>query len=106
MLTAWLMDNSTAKWSEGLKFVQFSKNRSFHTGFKQSPYEALFESKPKVGLSTSNVPLDIIPQLQSEEDLMDLVLEPDELYDEPDDNDDTSNSTITVVAEVHHNVMK
>ena len=105
MLTAWLMDNNTVKWSEGLKFVQFSKNRSFHTGIKQSPYEALFGSKPKVGLSTSNVPLDIIPQLQSEEDLMDLVSEPDESCNEADDNDDTSTNTITVVTDVHHSVL-
>lgn len=42
MLFAWLEDNQTKKWSEGLRFVQLQKNRSYHSGIKQTPYEALF----------------------------------------------------------------
>ena len=57
-----------------------------------------------MGLSTSNVPLDIIPQLPSEEDLVELLPEPEESYDEPNENDFTSNNTITVEAEVHPSV--
>ena len=34
MLISWLNDNNTADWATGLKFVQFSKNRSFHSGIK------------------------------------------------------------------------
>ena len=36
MLIAWLGDNNTSDWPVGLKFVQFSKNMSYHTGIKQS----------------------------------------------------------------------
>jgi transposase InsO family protein len=42
MLSGWLKDNETTKWSEGLRFVQFMKNRSFHSGIRRSPYEAVF----------------------------------------------------------------
>jgi hypothetical protein len=42
------MDDSN-KWSEGLSFVQFAKNTTYHEGIRQSPYEALFGVKPKRG---------------------------------------------------------
>jgi hypothetical protein len=35
----------------------------------QSPYKALFGSDPKVGLSSSSVPRDLLPDIQTEEDL-------------------------------------
>jgi len=38
ILATWLQDNRTKKWSEGLKFVQFMKNRSLHSEIKCSPY--------------------------------------------------------------------
>ncbi|GFY23222.1 SCAN domain-containing protein 3 [Trichonephila clavipes] len=38
MLTAWMNDNDTNKWSEGLPFVKFSKNTTHHEGMRQSPY--------------------------------------------------------------------
>ena len=74
---------------------------------KQLLYETLFGLKLIVGLSTGNVPqCDIIPQLQSEVDLMDLVPEQVELHDELDSNSDTSNSnTVTVVPEIHGSVL-
>lgn len=49
MLTTWMQDNDNSHWSEGLRFVQLMKNRAFHAGIKQSPYEALFGCKVKVG---------------------------------------------------------
>ncbi|XP_060871301.1 KRAB-A domain-containing protein 2-like [Metopolophium dirhodum] len=42
ILATWLQDNKTKKWSEGIKFVQFIKNRSLHHGIKCSQYEAMF----------------------------------------------------------------
>ena len=36
MLVAWMGDNSTADWSTGIKFVQFQKNSSLHSGIKSS----------------------------------------------------------------------
>lgn len=32
MLATWMEDHKSPKWSSGLKYVQFMKNRSFHAG--------------------------------------------------------------------------
>jgi hypothetical protein len=69
MLSGWLKDNETTKWSEGLRFVQFMKNRSYHSGIRRSPYEAVFGQPVKLGLKTSKIPEDILPNLRTEEDL-------------------------------------
>lgn len=53
MLIAWLGDNNTVDWPVGLKFVQFSKNTSHHSGINQSPYLALFGGAPRVGLRST-----------------------------------------------------
>lgn len=69
ILATWLADNNSRKWSEGLKFVQFMKNRSFHHGTKRSPYEAMFGTHAKVGLKSTQIPTDLNSTLKSEEDL-------------------------------------
>ena len=48
MLTTWMQQNGTNKWSKGLQFVQFMKNRAYHSGIKRTPYKAMFGVKPKV----------------------------------------------------------
>lgn len=55
MVFAWCKDNGTTKWSQGLRFVQFQKNRAFHSGIKRSPFEAMFGCPPKVGLKDSSL---------------------------------------------------
>ena len=30
MLATWLSENYSTQWSEGLRFIQFQKNRSYH----------------------------------------------------------------------------
>lgn len=42
ILFAWMEENSTKKWSEGLRFVQMQKNSSLHAAIKQSPFEVMF----------------------------------------------------------------
>lgn len=73
MLTSWLITNQTTKWSEGLKYVQLMKNRAFHEGIKQTPYEALFGTRMKLGLKTSNLPMESVEQLETEEELEQLL---------------------------------
>ena len=68
MFTAWLQDNSTADWSFGIKFVQFSKNSAYCAAIKRSPYEALFGSRTKVGLTSTSLPPEVIER--SVEDLL------------------------------------
>ena len=60
MLAAWSQDNSTADWSFGIKFVQFSKNSAYCAAIKRSPYEALFGSRTKVGLTSTSLPSEVI----------------------------------------------
>ena len=54
MLITWLGDNATNNWAVGLKFVQFYKNTSHHSGIKCSPFKALFGSEAKVGLTSQS----------------------------------------------------
>jgi hypothetical protein len=35
----------------------------------QPPYKALFGADPKIGLSSSSIPKELLPQLETEEDL-------------------------------------
>lgn len=75
MLRAWMKDNKTKKWSIGLQFVQFQKNSSHHRVIGRSPYKALFGNDPKVGLATSNLPIEILQKLVTEEDLEEIYKE-------------------------------
>ncbi|XP_068129756.1 SCAN domain-containing protein 3-like [Hyperolius riggenbachi] len=69
MMMTWMQSNESTHWAESLRFIQFMKNRSFHQGIHQSPYEAMFGCTAKVGLSTSNLPKEIVDKLVTEEDL-------------------------------------
>ena len=71
MLSSWLLDNNTAHWVEGLRFVQFMKNRAYHQGIKRSPYEAMFGMPAKVGLKSSILPDDV--EINTEEELEELL---------------------------------
>jgi hypothetical protein len=51
-----MRENNNKKWSIGLKFVQFEKNNSHHSGINRSPYKAMFGCEAKIGLSTSSLP--------------------------------------------------
>jgi hypothetical protein len=62
-------DNDTTQWSEGLRFAQFQKNRSHHRIIDQPPYKALFAADPNIGLSSFSMPKELLPQLETEEDL-------------------------------------
>ncbi|XP_060845364.1 KRAB-A domain-containing protein 2-like [Rhopalosiphum padi] len=73
LLRAWMSDNNTNKWADGLYFVQFTKNTAYHEGIKQSPYEAMFGTKPKRGLFSSSLPRDKLRQLESEEHLENVI---------------------------------
>ncbi|XP_055932879.1 KRAB-A domain-containing protein 2-like [Argiope bruennichi] len=72
MLTAWMNDNNTNKWSEGLPFVQFAKNTTYHEGIRQSPYEAMFGIKAKRGIASSFLPSEQIGSIETEEQLEEI----------------------------------
>ncbi|XP_022909346.2 uncharacterized protein [Onthophagus taurus] len=68
MLSTLLETNKTTKWSEGLKFIQFMKNKVHHSGINQSPYEAMFGSKAKVGLKIFLPAFDTLSKITREEE--------------------------------------
>ncbi|XP_039315020.1 KRAB-A domain-containing protein 2-like isoform X1 [Solenopsis invicta] len=67
ILFAWVEDNKTNRWSEGLKFCQVQKNCAYHTGIRQTPFEVMFERKAHVGIQT--LPDSIKKILRTEEEL-------------------------------------
>jgi len=73
MLTAWLADNNSTDWTIGLKFVQFQKNSSHHSGIQRTPFAALLGSDAKVGLTTSSLPQEVLAKLQTEDDLLQVL---------------------------------
>jgi hypothetical protein len=44
-----MRENSCKDWQVGIKFVQFQKNLSYHSGIKRTPYKAMFGVEAKVG---------------------------------------------------------
>ena len=68
MIRSWMLDNKTTKWAEGLRFVQYQKNNSLHSGIKQSPFRAMFVRDAKIGLKDSILPEFILENLVNEED--------------------------------------
>ncbi|KAF0768514.1 KRAB-A domain-containing protein 2-like [Aphis craccivora] len=73
LLRAWIYENNTNKWKDGLYFVQFIKNTAYHEYIKQSPYEAMFGTKAKIGLFSSSLPRDKVHELESEEHLENII---------------------------------
>lgn len=54
MLTAWMDDRDTNKWSDGLPFAQFAKNTTYHD-IRQCPYEAQLGVKQKRSVASSSL---------------------------------------------------
>jgi len=52
-MVAWMSDNNTKTWSEGLRFIQNKNNQALHSGIKTSPYEAMFGTAQRIGLGDS-----------------------------------------------------
>ena len=60
-------------WAKGPRFVLVMKNRAHHEGLKCSPYEAVFGKPLKEGLKTSNLPDKAIKDIQTEEELQEII---------------------------------
>lgn len=87
MLSTWMETNATAKWSEGLRFVQAMKNRVYHQGIRCSPYEAMFGAPMKMGLTSMAALRGVLKDLATEEDLA-RALNIDDDDDETGSDDD------------------
>lgn len=72
MVITWMRENHSKDWPVGVKFVQFEKNRSHHSGINRAPYKAMFGVDAKVGLASSSLPDELISKIDTEEHLADL----------------------------------
>ena len=79
MLTAWMNDHKSKDWPLGLKFVQLSKNSALNRGSGSSPYELAFGEPPRIGLSTSPIPKELLDKISTEEELQGIVQIKDEV---------------------------
>ncbi|XP_064120901.1 KRAB-A domain-containing protein 2-like [Macrobrachium nipponense] len=97
MFIAWMSDNNTQDWSIGVRFVQNMKNSAYRSGIKLTPYKAMFVCDPKVGLTSSYLPSEVLERLQTEDDLLALISEPteDEVSAHTSPTADTTASTNT-----------
>ena len=73
MAIAWMADNNTTAWSEGLRFIQSKKNKAIHAGIKTSPYQAMFGVQQKIGLADSSLAEDLYSEIETEEELEELL---------------------------------
>jgi hypothetical protein len=48
MTVTWMRENSCKDWPVGIKFVQFQKNLSYHSGIKRTPYKAMLGVQAKL----------------------------------------------------------
>ena len=99
-------DNDTTPWSEGLRFVQFQKNRSHHRVIDQPPYKALLGADPTIGLSSTSIPKELIPQIETEEDLEQILADAGEgdTTDGTTDDDESAISTDISEADTDSNI--
>lgn len=65
MLRTWFHGNK----SEGLKFIQFIKNVTFHYGINFSHHEDMIGSTPKIGLNNCILPTRVVAKLKTEKNL-------------------------------------
>ena len=72
MLVAWMSDNNTKAWSEGLRFIQSKGSRALHSGTKTSPYDAVFRKAQRIGLGDSPLTEDMYCSTETEEELEQL----------------------------------
>ncbi|XP_052738366.1 KRAB-A domain-containing protein 2 isoform X1 [Bicyclus anynana] len=52
MLSDWLKENSSMKWYQGVKYVQYVLNTTFNMNLHRTPSEAVFGYNPKRGVAT------------------------------------------------------
>lgn len=71
MIFAWTREKNDPNWTTALPEVQFAKNRTIHRGIQRTPYMAMFGVEPRFGLSTSQLPSDMLNTIVTEEDFED-----------------------------------
>ncbi|KAI0232839.1 hypothetical protein LSAT2_016873 [Lamellibrachia satsuma] len=60
------------------------KNSAYRSGIKGMPYAAMFGTEPRVGLTFSSLPSEIVERLQTKDDLLAILNTPTEITTEPE----------------------
>lgn len=87
-----MADNNTMDWTNGLKIVLIMKNQALHYVIERSPYKAMFRCKAQIGLASSSPPTDVFGELETEEDLENVISSTKEV--DKIANDDKENKAI------------
>lgn len=95
-LVAWLADNKTSGWAKGLRIIQNTKNNSYHSGIRRTPYEAMFGSPQKNGLLDSPLTATIVEKLRTEEELEEELSKLEKSLNEVDNEDNITNNEISL----------
>nr|CAH7737647.1 unnamed protein product [Callosobruchus chinensis] len=90
-----MKDTYSTKWSEGLKIVQFQKNRCFHSGIGRSPYEALYGVKCRDGLNKLPISIAKIKTVRTEEELEALLSSSNASEEKIVEDSDPSNNYVS-----------
>ena len=69
MLFAWMRDNASKQWTNGLNEVQYSKNARYHRGINRSPYRAMFSNYPALGVQSLRLDDEILDTIHDIDDL-------------------------------------
>jgi len=56
-MIAWMKENKTTDWANGLRFVQWQKNTCVNRNIGRSPFEALYGKEPQIGLHKFQLPV-------------------------------------------------
>ena len=64
-----MLENKSSRWNVGVHFVQWQINISEHETIKTSPFKVMFGIEPKVGLASTVIPINMLGNIRTEEDL-------------------------------------
>ena len=56
-------------WVRYLRWVQWNHNTSYHTAIRMTPYEAVYNKKPSIGLTNIGIPREFWPDINTEDDI-------------------------------------
>ena len=68
-INAWMKDNRSTKWSQGLRFIQWTMNNRKGGANRKTPYAAMFYEDARLGVQHANLPNNVIVHLRTEDDL-------------------------------------
>ncbi|GFN76113.1 integrase core domain protein [Plakobranchus ocellatus] len=99
-----MQTENTGCWNKALRFVLLMGNRAFPSGIKRPPYEALFGCKAKVGLTISSLPVDVLQDVETEEEL-EKIIESIQTIQEQEETGEGMQGTVLSAEDTHENVI-